>query len=134
MHDPIAESLAADDDDLERSWSTLQSRLGHRFGESVGLEGILFLIGVQEQGSGFEPRLKKERKQDLIMRGTHHVLEMLGIYRRVDDEAEGAHWERRYDLPMLTVEQQEKLLRVAIIRYFSRHEGFGPQPRTWTSN
>lgn len=93
--------------------------LAARFGRSVGLEGVLFLIGVNALGRGFEPRLEKERKQDLIMEGTYHAFAALGVYEQVGLEADGfAVWERRLDVPRLAVEQQEKLLHLAILAYF----------------
>ena len=122
MPHPVSEWLSADDEALEQSWSVLQTELAHRFGGSVGVEGMLFLIGIQEEGRGFEPRLKKERKQELIMRGTHSVMETLGLYRRVGGpDTDDVSWERTHPLPELTIEEQEKLLRVGIIRYFAAH-------------
>lgn len=119
MSDPVEVSLATDDRMLERSWAKLQDSLGPRFGNSLGIEGILFLIGVQEQGRGFQPKLRKEKKQDLIMLGTHCVLEAVGVYDRVSEQDHKLHFQRRTGLPHLSIDEQEKLLRVGIIRYFS---------------
>ncbi len=132
MQDPLSEYLAADDDEVNRTWNLLLGALSQRFGENLGIEGILFLVGIQESGRGFQPRLRKERKQDVIMHGTHCVMETIGIYERVeDDENSDTLWIRKVAFPELSVEKQEKLLRFAIIRYFSRRPGFeyltGPQ-------
>lgn len=122
MPDAISETLAVEEERLDRAWGQLTSLLAERFGENLGIEGILFLVGVQSEGGGYQPRLRKERKQDLIMEGTHCVLETLGIYERISDESHEL-WTRRLALPELSIEQQEKLLRVAIIRYFSSRLG-----------
>lgn len=122
MPDRVQTILGTSDENLDRAWETLQGQLRNRLGApSVGVEGILFLIGVQARGIGYQPNLRKEKKQDLIMDGTHAALETLGIYGRVLDAEGGEHWERRIALPELSVEEQEKLLRVGILRYFETH-------------
>ncbi len=123
MLDSVADHLAADDQELEHRWKLLHQSLAGRFGENLGIEGILFLIGIQEQGLGFEPRLRKERKQDVIMFGTHCAMESIGLYAR-SQQPDEIVWERRVVLPNLSIEEQEKLLRVAIIRYFVGRPGF----------
>ncbi|HEX7070849.1 MAG TPA: hypothetical protein VF190_08585 [Rhodothermales bacterium] len=125
MHgdDLVSRCLAVPDEDLNRSWTQLRDSLAERFGPNLGIEGILFLIGIQESGLGYEPRLRKERKQDLIMLGTHHALETLGIYRRVDAEGDESGWRREVGVPRLPIDDQEKLLRIGIIRYFAARDG-----------
>lgn len=112
--------LQVDDGELEARWKELQDWLAERFEREPGIEGILFLIGIQSAGRGYEPKLGKERKQDLIMEGTYCAFETLGLYRRIGADADGAWiWERTGPhLPKLPVEEQEKLLRIAILRYF----------------
>ena len=107
---------------LEARWSRLQQWLQERFDKEADLEGILFLIGVQETGRGYEPDLGKEVKERLVMEGTYCAFETLGLFRRVGIEKDGHWiWERRTDTPDLSVEQQETLLKTAILRYFDRY-------------
>ena len=116
--------LEQDDEALEARWQRLQQWLHARFGqESPGLESILFLIGIQSQGQGYQPKLKKEVKQDLIMEGTCCVFETLGLYARAgaDDEGRWIWAQTGPPLPPLPVERQEKLLRIAILRYFEAY-------------
>ncbi len=119
MH-PLDPYLTADDDALEAQWEQVQAWIAGRFGKAPGIAELLFLIGVQSRGRGFEPALEKEAKQALIMEGTCCVFEKLGIYERVGMEEDGAWiWERMIDPPPhLPVEGQEKLLKTAIVRYF----------------
>ena len=120
MENPLLPYLEADDTVLEGQWERLQEWLAERFGKEPGLEGTLFLIGIQSRGHGFEPNLDREAKQSLIMEGTYCAFETLGVYARVGLEEDGHWiWERLIDHPPnLPVEAQEKLLRTAILRYF----------------
>lgn len=122
--DPVGAALAVDEETLDGRWERLKTWLDARFGRDTNLEGILFLIGIQSRGQGFEPKLGKEVKQDLIMEGTYRAFEALGLYRRAGTDAEGGPvWVRAGDVPRLSVDRQEKLLRVAILAYFEREVG-----------
>ncbi|WP_456427344.1 hypothetical protein [Rhodocaloribacter sp.] len=119
MPDPLETLLQADDADVEARWRRLTAWLRERFDREPTIETTLFLIGIQARGMGFEPKLSKARKQALIMEGAYAVFEALGLYERVGMDADG-FWirERTRPLPALSVEGQEKLLRLAILRYF----------------
>ena len=112
--------LEADEAALEAQWRRLQVWIAQRFGKEPAIEEILFLVGIQSRGRGFEPDLDKEAKQGLIMEGTYCVFETLGVYERIGMEKDGSWiWERQIDHPPnLSVDEQEKLLRTAILRYF----------------
>ena len=121
MPDPVDVLLQTGDAELAVRWQRLQAWLGERFGRGEpDLEAILFLIGIQSTGRGYEPRLEKETKQDLIMEGTYCAFEAVDLYRRIGAEADGRWiWERTdVPLPKRSVEDQEKLLRLAVLRYF----------------
>lgn len=128
--DLIRSHLATDDAWLEAAWQRTLAWLDERFGRQPGMEAILFLIGIQSQGRGYQRKLKKERKQDLIMEGTYCAFETLGIYHRVGADAEGNWiWEPTLPyVPKLPLEQQEKLLRLAVVRYFEPYvNSAGPE-------
>ncbi|MDX1428638.1 MAG: hypothetical protein R3282_00055 [Rhodothermales bacterium] len=113
--------LDLEDEVLDRRWERLDAWLRQRFGRDNTIESVLFLIGVHSRGLGFTPKLEKEEKQGLIMEGTYLALETLGHYERIGMEADGSWiWEKRVELPQLTVEQQEKLLRIGITNYFEQ--------------
>lgn len=117
----IVEQLAVDDEALERRWQALISDVSERFGRTPDVDAMLFLIGVQSVGRGYEPDLPKERKQSLIMEGSYLAFETLGVYSRVGMERNGFWiWEKSFDLPKLSVENQEKLLRIGILNYFAQ--------------
>ena len=120
---PNAEEIFAewgiDADALERRWAALQERLREQFGQEVGVDGVLYLMGLHVQGRGFEPGLEKEEKQDLIMEGSYCALAALGFYEQVGMESEGSWiWARLRPAPPLDVDGQERLLRTGIVKYF----------------
>lgn len=51
--------------DLQVRWLKLRIKLKERFGIKPDMDGILFLIGIQELGSGKQD-FSKEEKQDLM--------------------------------------------------------------------
>lgn len=118
---PIEEQLAVDDDDVSRRWGRLVAKVGAQFGREPDIEALLFLIGVRSVGRGYEPELPKERKQSLIMEGSYLAFETLGVYSRVGMERNGFWiWEKNFDLPKLSVDDQEKLLQIGILNYFEQ--------------
>lgn len=115
----ISQQIAVDDDVLAGKWTALVKRMQTRFGRAPDIDGLLFLIGVQSVGRGYEPDLPKERKQSLIMEGSYLAFETLGVYSRAGMERNGfLIWEKSQELPQLSVEQQEKLLQIGILNYF----------------
>jgi hypothetical protein len=109
-----------DDALLEERWHRAQEWLRGRFDREPGIEAMLFLIGIQSRGRGFEPELDKDQKQDTIMEGTFCAFERLGFYERVGLDENGFWiWERIvHEIPKLSVEDQEKLLKLGILSYF----------------
>lgn len=117
--------LASYDAGTDERWEELCRNLEKSFGRDVTVEAILFLIGIQTRGRGFEPDLERDKKQDVIMEGTFSAFASLGVYERVGMENDGAWiWERVADpVPDLPVDDQEKLLRLAILKYFEDEVG-----------
>lgn len=108
--------------DLDARWERVQAWAQARYGRAVTLEALLFLLGVQARGHGYEPGLEKETKQALIMEGTYCALASVGLYERTGMDADGAWiWARTHDLPDLPVAEQEALLKLGIVTYFEQH-------------
>lgn len=116
----IEQYLTADDRELADQWQRIETWIAQRYGRDTSIEAILFLIGVQSRGRGYEPDLAKEKKQDTIMEGTHCAFEKLGLYERVGLDEDGFWiWERSVSqTPSLSIDDQEKLLKLGIVRYF----------------
>lgn len=86
------------------------------------VNAILFLIGVQEIGSGIK-NYTKEQKQDLIHVATCTVLCIDNYYVREKDDEDGwPHFKVLKKLPHGKIGEQELFLRGEIIKYFQLKE------------
>lgn len=94
------------------------------FGERLEIDAVLFLIGVQELGSGYR-RFSKDQKLDVLHIAICTLLEPYGYYEFLGKDEEGwPHWKATEKLPHLKAMQQNLLMRQAIVSYFLR-EGYG---------
>lgn len=110
--------------DLERKWVKLREKLKEVLGKKpADLNGILFLIGVQELGRGHD-NFSKEEKQDLIHLGICKCLSLTGFYELDGVDKDGwPHWTLKKQLPHFDVLEQEKLLKMHVLEYFSEEIG-----------
>lgn len=112
---------------FELEWREVIDRLEGQFGEDLDLQSIAYLIGVQELGQGFRS-FKKDEKVDLMHVAICTLLEPFGYYRFIGNDPEGwPHFERETSLPPLNDQQQELLMKRAIVQYF-RENGDLSQP------
>jgi hypothetical protein len=112
-------------DELEQKWDRLSKRLADNFGKSPDLNGVLFLIGVQELGQGARA-FSKEEKQDLMHIAICRVLSPSGFYELDGLDKQGwPHWKPIQKLPFLDLLSQEKLLKAHVIEYFNTELDFG---------
>lgn len=107
--------------DLDRSWSALLDELNTLIGKKPkDLNGVLFLIGVQELGKG-KHVFSKEEKQDLMHIGICKVLSLAGYYELQGSDKDGwPHWKLIKKLPHFDLLEQEKLLKIHVIEYFEK--------------
>ena len=106
--------------ELEKNWQGLLSRLEIMIGKRPkDLNGVLFLIGVQELGQGVK-NFSKEQKQDLMHIAICKVLSPSGFYVLEGLDEDGwPHWKPTKNLPHFDILEQEKLLKIHIIEYFN---------------
>jgi len=104
---------------FEKRWRELVTRLSARFDAgTMDLNALLFLIGVQELGQGARD-FKKDEKVALMHIAICVVLRPYGYYKELGRDADGwPHFERVKDLPPLGPEEQERLMREAVLAYF----------------
>jgi len=108
---------------FEKKWQELLKQLSSEFGDELDLQSVLFLIGVQELGQGYQ-KFKKDEKLDLMHVAICTLLETYGYYEFLGKDEEGwPHFERTSLLPSLGPSQQETLVKKAIIDYFKGDEG-----------
>jgi hypothetical protein len=105
-------------DDLQVRWLKLRIKLKERFGIKPDMDGILFLIGIQELGSGKQD-FSKEEKQDLMHIAVCTVLSLSGYYVSEGQDEEGwPHFKQQKPLPGFIMIEQENFLKDHILLYF----------------
>jgi len=107
--------------DLERQWYRLLMELERILEKKPkDLNGVLFIIGLQELGKG-AIRFSKEEKQDLMHIAICKVLSLAGYYELEGLDAEGwPHWKLIKKLPHFDLLEQEKLLKMHVLEYFEK--------------
>lgn len=107
--------------DLDRKWSSLLKDLEAIVGKRPkDLNGVLFLIGVQELGHGTKI-FSKEEKQDLMHIGICKVLSLSGYYVLEGLDKDGwPHWKLVKKLPRFDLLEQERLLKMHVMEYFEK--------------
>lgn len=104
--------------EFEEEWLACRAKVKKVFGQAPDLNGMLFLIGVQESDQQ-KNDFTKEEKRDLMHVAVCKLLEPLGFYRYVGKDDEGwPHFEVTEQLPTLNLKEQENLLRRQIVKYF----------------
>ena len=105
-------------EELKEEWTLLVNKLALQFDEPPDLQAIIFLIGVQELGQG-KRKFTKDQKQDLMHIATCRLLSTYGYYALTGVDEEGwPHWEMIHKLPVLSLKEQDLLLKRAVIDYF----------------
>ncbi len=106
---------------FEKRWRELMKQLEVRFGMPVDLNGLLFLIGVQELGQHARV-FRKDEKVNLMHIAISVLLAPYGYYKELGRDADGwPHFERVKELPLLNAKEQERLMKEAILAYFEEH-------------
>lgn len=108
----------------KETWNNLLRFLEQSTGKKPkDLNGVLFLIGIQELGKG-GLHFSKEEKQDLMHIGICKVLSLGGFYELEGLDHEGwPHWKLSKEIPEIDLLSQEHLLKHYVIRYFNEEVG-----------
>lgn len=105
---------------LKEKWGFLVEKLTDKFseGEELNLDGIIYLIGVQELGQGYRT-FKKDEKLNLMHIAICKLLEPYGYYEFDFFDEEGwPHYKVITELPNLKPGEQTILMKEAILSYF----------------
>ena len=107
--------------ELERQWYRLLAELEKVLEKKPkDLNGVLFIIGMQELGKGAR-HFSKEEKQDLMHIAICKVLSLAGYYELEGQDSEGwPHWKLVKKLPHFDLLDQEKLLKMHVLEYFEK--------------
>ncbi len=107
-------------DDLQVRWLKLRILLKEKYGIKPEMDGILFLIGVQELGTGRQ-EYSKEQKQDLMHIAVCTVLAPSGYYALTGYDEEGwPHFSQLKPLPEFKLMEQENFLKDHVLLYFEQ--------------
>ena len=105
---------------LKEKWDYLVCKLTKQFSdrEDLNVDGIIYLIGVQELGQG-KRRFKKDEKVNLMHIAICKLLEPYGYYEFDHFDNDGwPHYKMISELPNLKPGEQTVLMKEAIINYF----------------
>lgn len=104
----------------DTEWQLVLQQLRSRFGEDLDIQGILFLIGVQELGKG-NMNFNKQQKTELFHVAICTLFEDYGYYKFEGRDQDGwPHWAATEKLPSLKPMEQERLIKLAIVNYFDK--------------
>ena len=107
-------------ENFEQRWLDTENMLRERFGKLPDMEGILFLIGVNELGKMPRKKFSKEQKQDLMHIAVCTLLTQHGFYEFVGRDEEGwPHFNEVEKVPIKGMAEQERMLKECVINYFS---------------
>lgn len=105
--------------EFHEKWHAVETMLHERFGKKPDMEGILYLIGINELGKVPDKPFTKEQKQDLMHIATCALLAQSGYYSYDGHDADGwPHYKLIETPPAQSLQQQEILLKQHIIAYF----------------
>ena len=108
------------DEQLKQRWDNVVEKLSTQFaeGDTLDLDAIIYLIGVQELGQ-LHQEYKKDDKISLIHIAICRLLEPYGYYEfDYFDEQGWPHYKVTDELPNLKAGEQSILMKEAIVNYF----------------
>ncbi|MBN9483224.1 MAG: hypothetical protein BGO70_00610 [Bacteroidetes bacterium 43-93] len=108
-------------ENFEERWIQVEFLMQERFGKVPDMEGVLFLIGVNELGKIPARKFSKEQKQDLIHIAVCGLLARRGYYEYEGHDADGwPHYMQLKPVETQGLKGQERILKECIIEYFEQ--------------
>lgn len=115
------------DHDIELRFQKLISHLEETFGGGMDVQSMLFLIGVNELGLG-PKTFSKSEKTDLLHVAICTILEPYGYYQFDGrDKDSWPHFTLIKQLPTLNHQQQQHLMKEAMIDYFIQNDYYNEE-------
>ena len=114
----------ARDEKIKMQWEEIQKTISEKFGggEQMDLDAIIYLIGIQELGKGYQ-KFSKDEKLNIMHIAICKLLTPYGYYELdfVDDDG-WPHYRTLENLPHLKAGEQSVLMKEAIVSYFLETE------------
>jgi hypothetical protein len=118
------------DHDIELRFQKLQKHLEKDFGPGMDMSTFLFLVGVNELGMGHQT-FSKQQKMELMHIAICTLLEPYGYYTFNGRDADlWPHFILNQQLPPLNHQQQQHLLKEALLDYFIKNEYYHEIPES----
>lgn len=115
---------------IELRFQKLKASLEEKFGEGMDLQAILFLIGVNELGTGYKNFTKNE-KTDLFHIAICTLLEPYGYYEFEGRDTENwPHFKLNNSLPPLSHQEQQHLMKESMLDYFIQNDYYTEEAET----
>ncbi len=114
----------ARDEQLKKHWDMLVAQLSNQFsdGDTLDLDSIIYLVGVQELGQ-LNRKFKKDEKVNLMHIAICRLLEPYGYYQFDFFDDDGwPHYTMVEELPSLKAGEQTVLMKEAVVTYFLEKE------------
>ena len=109
-------------EEVDQQFEKVLDSLAPQFGTDIDEQAILFLIGVQELGKG-NLKFTKSQKLDVMHIAICTLLSPYGYYEYEGlDKDRWPHWKVNEKLPPLKPNQQQLLIKQAIVEYFTANE------------
>jgi len=108
------------DEKTKKIWEEVQQNISKKFGggETLNVDAIIYLIGIQELGKGYKS-FTKDEKLDIMHIAICKLLEPFGFYEfEYFDEDGWPHYKVIDELPNLKPGEQSVLMKEAIVMYF----------------
>ncbi len=108
--------------ETEFEYKNVLKQIAKQFGEDIDIQGLLFIIGLQELGKG-KIKLSKNEKLDVMHIAICTLLSPYGYYEYEGLDKDGwPHWKTTEKLPPLKPAQQQEIIKQAIVEYFKTVE------------
>ena len=110
----------ARDEQLKKRWDEVVSLLSNKFaeGDKLDLDGVIYLIGIQELGQ-LNRKYKKDEKVNLMHIAICRLLVPFGYYEFDFFDNDGwPHYKVLEPLPALKAGEQTVLMKEAVVTYF----------------
>jgi len=107
-------------DQLKKEYEAIRTLIAQKFTDGVmpDLDAIIYLVGVQELGKGYQ-KFKKDDNVNLMHIAICKLLEPLGFYEFDYFDADGwPHYKVKEELPFLKPGEQSLLMKEAVVYYF----------------
>ena len=108
--------------ETEFEYQNALKKISKQFGDEIDIQGLLFIIGLQELGKG-KVKLSKNEKLDVMHIAICTLLSPYGYYEIEGLDKDGwPHWKTTEKLPPLKPAQQQEIIKQAIVEYFKTVE------------